>query len=44
MAWLLEKIHSQGSRVTGDDLLREATGKPLDLAGFQSHLRERYLN
>ncbi|MFT5182121.1 MAG: carboxypeptidase Taq [Alphaproteobacteria bacterium] len=43
MAWLRTHVHSQGSRVTGDDLLKTATGKPLDLAGFQNHLRERYL-
>ena len=44
MAWLREKVHSQGSRVTGDELLVAATGKSLDLTGFQSHLRQRYLN
>ncbi|NNE82671.1 MAG: carboxypeptidase M32 [Alphaproteobacteria bacterium] len=44
MAWLRTHVHSQGSRVTGDALLTAATGTPLDLAGFQSHLRERYLS
>jgi carboxypeptidase Taq len=44
MAWLRTHGHSQGSRVTGDELLKAATGTPLDLAGFQNHLRERYLS
>ncbi|NKB48180.1 MAG: carboxypeptidase M32 [Alphaproteobacteria bacterium] len=44
MAWLRTHVHGQGSRVTGDDLLTAATGSALDLAGFQNHLRARYLS
>jgi carboxypeptidase Taq len=44
MAWLRERVHAQGSRLGFQDLLRHATGKPLDPADFTAHLRERYLN
>ncbi len=43
MGWLQENVHSQGSRLGFQDLLRHATGKPLDPAGFTAHLRARYL-
>ena len=42
-AWLREKVHGQGARLGFQDLLRQATGKPLDPADFISHLTERYL-
>ncbi|MCO6417616.1 carboxypeptidase M32 [Siccirubricoccus sp. KC 17139] len=42
-AWLREKVHSQGSRLGFQDLLRHATGKPLDPADFMAHLSARYL-
>lgn len=41
--WLREKVHGQGARLGFQDLLRHATGKPLDPADFISHLTERYL-
>jgi len=44
MGWLGEHIHSQGSRQVADDLLRAATGAPLDPKVFEQHLRERYLS
>jgi carboxypeptidase Taq len=43
MGWLREKVHSQGSRLGFQDLLRHATGKPLDPEDFMAHLRARYL-
>ncbi|MBK1662484.1 carboxypeptidase M32 [Paracraurococcus ruber] len=43
MGWLREKVHGQGSRLGFQDLLRHATGKPLDPADFMDHLRGRYL-
>jgi carboxypeptidase Taq len=43
MGWLRENVHSQGSRLGFQDLLRHATGKPLDPADFTAHLRARYL-
>jgi carboxypeptidase Taq len=39
IAWLREKVHGEGFQ----DLLRHATGKPLDPADFTAHLTERYL-
>jgi carboxypeptidase Taq len=43
MSWLREKVHAQGARLGFQDLLRFATGKPLDPADFTDHLRARYL-
>jgi carboxypeptidase Taq len=43
MGWLRENVHSQGSRLGFQDLLRHATGKPLDPSDFTAHLRARYL-
>jgi carboxypeptidase Taq len=43
MGWLREKVHGQGSRLGFQDLLRHATGKPLDPQDFIDHLTERYL-
>jgi carboxypeptidase Taq len=44
MGWLREKVHAQGSRLGFQDLLRHATGKPLDPQDFTDHLRARYLS
>ena len=43
LRWLRENVHSQGSRLGFQDLLRHATGKPLDPADFTAHLTGRYL-
>ena len=43
LGWLRAQLHSQGSRLGFNDLLREATGKPLDPAAFTAHLTARYL-
>jgi len=43
VAWLRLHVHSQGSRLGFNDLLREATGKPLDPTNFEAHLTSRYL-
>jgi carboxypeptidase Taq len=43
MAWLRAKVHARGSLLSGDDLLAEATGRPLDAATFKAHLKSRYL-
>ena len=42
-AWLGTHVHAQGSRLGFSDLMRAATGKPLDVADFEAHLRARYL-
>jgi carboxypeptidase Taq len=43
LGWLRVKVHAQGSLLGFDDLLRAATGKPLDPKDFQAHLTARYL-
>ncbi len=43
LAWLRAKVHGQGSLLEFNDLLSEATGKPLDPADFEAHLTARYL-
>jgi carboxypeptidase Taq len=41
--WLHEHIWSQGSRWTTQELARRASGEPLNVAHFKSHLERRYL-
>jgi carboxypeptidase Taq len=43
IAWLRERVHAQGARLGFQDLLRHATGRPLDPQDFMEHLRQRYL-
>jgi len=43
IGWLRHHVHAKGSLLGFSDLLREATGKPLDAADFQAHLTARYL-
>jgi carboxypeptidase Taq len=43
VGWLRLHVHGQGSRLGFNDLLRAATGKPLDPADFEAHLTARYL-
>lgn len=43
LRWLRAKVHGMGSLLGFNDLLRAATGKPLDPADFQAHLTARYL-
>jgi len=43
LTWLRLNVHGQGSRLGFQDLLRHATGRPLDPADFTAHLTERYL-
>ncbi|MBE1237421.1 carboxypeptidase M32 [Phaeovibrio sulfidiphilus] len=44
LAWLRTAIHEKGSSLSVEELLREATGRPLDPAVFRAHLRSRYLD
>jgi len=44
VGWLRVNVHGKGSLLGFNDLLRAATGKPLDPADFQSHLTTRYLS
>ena len=41
--WLREKIHSQGSRYSSDELLKNVTGETLNVDIYKNHLRNRYL-
>jgi len=43
ITWLRANVHSQGNRLGFNDLLKAATGKPLDPSAFQAHLTARYL-
>jgi len=43
MGWLGEHVHSRGSLMTGEVLLTQATGRPLDPEVFKQHLAVRYL-
>ena len=43
LGWLRTHVHDQGSRLPFNELLRQATGKPLDPADFEAHLTARYL-
>jgi carboxypeptidase Taq len=43
VGWLRGKVHRQGSLLGFNDLLRAATGKPLDPVDFEAHLTARYL-
>lgn len=44
LGWLRVNVHGRGSLLGFQDLLRAATGKPLDPADFIEHLTGRYLN
>lgn len=43
IGWLRTNVHAKGSLLGFNELLREATGKPLDPAYFEAHLTARYL-
>ena len=43
LGWLRQHVHGKGSLLGFQDLLRAATGKPLDPSDFMDHLRARYL-
>ncbi len=43
LGWLRAKVHGVGSLLGFNDLLRAATGKPLDPGDFEAHLTLRYL-
>lgn len=41
--WLRQHIHAQGSLWDTNELIRRATGRPLDASIFKSHLERRYI-
>jgi carboxypeptidase Taq len=44
LGWLRIHVHAIGASLGFNDLLRHATGKPLDPTDFEAHLTQRYLN
>ncbi len=43
MAWLRANVHGKASRFSTTEIVTQATGKPLDPAVFEAHLRARYI-
>jgi carboxypeptidase Taq len=43
LGWVRREVHGRGNLLGFNDLLRAATGKPLDPTDFQAHLHARYL-
>ena len=41
--WLNENVHSKASKLSFNDLIKQATGKELSTEAFKNSLRERYL-
>jgi carboxypeptidase Taq len=44
MGWLRENVHGQGARITAQELLKQATGKPLSAAAALRYLESKYLD
>ncbi len=42
-AWLRVNVHGKASRFSTTEIIEQATGKPLDPAIFERHLRARYI-
>jgi carboxypeptidase Taq len=43
LRWLRQHVHGRGSVATTTEIVRAATGRPLDAAIYQAHLKARYL-
>ncbi len=43
IGWLRRNVHARASSMTSPDIIRAATGKPLDAGIFRRHLEQRYL-
>jgi len=43
-AWLGTHVHGKASRFSTSEIIEQATGKPLDAAIFERHLRARYID
>lgn len=42
-AWLNENVHAKGSLLETDELLEQATGRPLEARAYGAHLERRYV-
>jgi carboxypeptidase Taq len=43
LAWLRVNVHSKGSRYGTEEIIAQATGRPLDSGTYERHLESRYL-
>lgn len=43
MSWLRPNVHERGSSMTTAEIVTAATGRPLDVEVFKTHLKRRYL-
>jgi carboxypeptidase Taq len=43
IGWLRDNVHGQGARVSAQELLKQATGKPLSAASALRYLESKYL-
>ena len=41
--WLAAHVHAQGALCSAPEIVRRATGKPLDPEVFRRHIERRYL-
>jgi carboxypeptidase Taq len=41
--WLRKNVHGHASKFETPELLKKATGRPLDAEIFKTHLKRRYL-
>jgi carboxypeptidase Taq len=44
LGWLRAHVHSKGSLLMTEELIQQATGKPLGTEAFRRHLERRYLS
>lgn len=44
MTWLRANVHGKASRFSTAEIITQATGRPLDPAIFERHLRQRYID
>ena len=42
-AWMTDRVHRYGSRYTGEELMKKATGKRLSAEAWLNHVESRYL-
>lgn len=44
LTWMGQNVHQQGSRFTTQEILQNATGKPLSADAFKAHVQQRYMS
>jgi carboxypeptidase Taq len=44
MAWLRREVHGRAASLPTPELIKAATGRPLDAGFFEAHLKRRYLD